>query len=92
MEDNKQGDRAYRAERKAKVMRLAADLRSSESRLKEFEKEPNKTAQGYGLQLTEEEAATISAIAGTQELSGEALSSVSGGLAFFDNNCGCEPN
>jgi len=89
MEEKKQGDRAYRAERKANVMRLAADLRNSESRLKEFAQEPNKMAQGYGLQLTEEEAITLSAIAGTEELSGDALTAVSGGIAFFDNNCEC---
>jgi hypothetical protein len=40
--------------------------------------------------LTEDEVSTLAAIAGSQELSGEALTAVSGGVqTFFDNNCSC---
>lgn len=89
MEDN--GHRAYSAERKAKLIRLTADLRNSDSLLTEFVGKPDTTANKYGLKLTEEEVSTLAAIAGNQELSGDDLSAVSGGAvaAFFDNNCGC---
>jgi hypothetical protein len=91
VEEKKDGHRAYVAERKAKLIRIAADLRNSESLLTEFVGKPDQTATKYGLQLTEEEVSTLAAIAGNQELSGEDLASVSGGVvvAFFDNNCGC---
>lgn len=88
MEDKKDGHRAYTAERKAKLMRLTADLRNSDSLLTEFVGKPDQTATQYGLNLTEEEVSTLAAIAGSQELSGEDLATVSGGLVF-DNNCGC---
>ena len=90
MDEKKDGHRAYQAERKAKVLRLAADLRNSDELLKDFSGTPDKISQKYGLQLTQEEVASLAAIAGTQELSGEALTAVSGGiLTFFDNNCKC---
>jgi hypothetical protein len=92
VEDKKDGHRAYTAERKAKIIRLTADLRNSDSLLTEFVGKPDQTATKYGLQLTEEEVSTLAAIAGTQELTGEALEAVAGGAdkpLFFDNNCGC---
>jgi hypothetical protein len=92
VEDKKDGHRAYTAERKAKIIRLTADLRNSDSLLTEFVGKPDQTATKYGLKLTEEEVSMLAAIAGSQELSGEALAAVSGGgeeAAFFDNNCGC---
>jgi hypothetical protein len=92
VEDKKDGHRAYSAERKAKIIRLTADLRNSDSLLTEFVGKPDQTATKYGLQLTEEEVSTLAVIAGTQELTGEALDAVSGGSdnpLFFDNNCGC---
>jgi len=89
VEDNKDGHRAYTAERKAKLIRLTADLRNSDSLLTEFVGKPGTTATKYGLQLTEEEVSTLAAIAGNQELTGDDLSAVSGGLMMFDNNCGC---
>ena len=94
MEDKKDGHRAYTAERKAKLIRLTADLRNSDSLLTEFVGKPDQTATKYGLQLTEEEVSTLAAIAGSQELSEEGLAAVSGGTpspieTFFDNNCGC---
>lgn len=91
MEDKKDGHRAYTAERKAKIIRLTADLRNSDSLLTEFVGKPDQTASKYGLKLTEEEVSTLAAIAGTDELTGEALDAVSGGTvrAIFDNNCNC---
>jgi hypothetical protein len=90
VEEKKDGHRAYTADRKAKLVRMAADLRNSDSLLTEFVGKPGQTATKYGLQLTEEEVSTLAAIAGSQELSGEDLAAVSGGLVtFFDNNCGC---
>jgi hypothetical protein len=92
VEDKKDGHRAYSSDRKAKIIRLTADLRNSDSLLTEFVGKPDHTAGQYGLQLTEEEVGTLAAIAGTQELTGEALDAVSGGTNqphFFDNNCGC---
>jgi len=92
VEDKKDGHRAYTAERKAKIIRLTADLRNSDSLLTEFVGKPDQTASKYGLQLTTEEVSTLAAIAGNQELTGEALEAVSGGAdkpLFFDNNCGC---
>lgn len=93
MEDKKDGHRAYTAERKAKLIRLTADLRNSGSLLTEFVGKPDQTATKYGLSLTQEEVATLAAIAGNQELTDEGLAAVSGGSApietFFDNNCGC---
>lgn len=87
MEEKKDGHRAYTAERKAKLIRLTADLRNSDSLLTEFVGKPDSTATKYGLQLTDEEVSALAAIAGDQELSEAGLASVSGG--FFDNNCGC---
>jgi len=88
--DEKDGHRAYITERKAKIIRLAADLRNSDSLLTEFVGKPGPTATKYGLQLTEEEVSTLAMIAGNQELSGQDLAAVSGGVAtFFDNNCKC---
>ncbi len=92
MEEKKDGHRAYTAERKAKIIRMTADLRNSETLLTEFVGKPDQTAKKYGLQLTEEEVATLAAIAGSDELSGADLAAVAGGAdapAFFDNNCGC---
>lgn len=92
MEEKKDGHRAYTAERKAKLIRLTADLRNSDALLTEFVGKPDQTATKYGLQLTEEEVSTLAAIAGNQELSDEGLAAVSGGTPiaqFFDNNCGC---
>jgi hypothetical protein len=89
MEQKKDGHGAYAAERKAKLIRLAADLRNSDSALTEFVGKPTETATKYGLQLTDDEVSTLAAIAGSQELSGEDLAAVSGGLMIFDNNCGC---
>jgi hypothetical protein len=90
MNENNDGHRAHLAERKAKVIRLAADLRSSDSLLTEFVGKPGQTATKYGLQLTEEEVSTLAMIAGSQELSGEALAAISGGVAtLFDVNCMC---
>ena len=87
MEEKKDGHRAYAAERKAKLLRLTADLRNSDSLLTEFVGKPDSTAKKYGLQLTADEVSTLAAIAGDQELSDAGLAAVSGGL--FDNNCGC---
>jgi hypothetical protein len=93
VEEKKDGHRAYSAERKAKLIRLTADLRNSDSLLTEFVGKPDHTANKYGLQLTEEEVSTLAAIAGNQELTDEGLAAVSGGSSpistFFDNNCGC---
>jgi hypothetical protein len=92
VEDNKDGHRAYTAERKAKIIRLTADLRNSDALLTEFVGKPDSTATKYGLQLTQEEVSTLAAIAGDQELSEAGLAAISGGNAspaFFDNNCGC---
>jgi len=90
VEDKKDGHRVYTAERKAKLIRLTADLRNSDALLTEFVGKPDQTATKYGLQLTEEEVSTLAAIAGNQELTGEALAAISGGTAMqFDNNCGC---
>ncbi len=92
MEEIKDGHRAYTADRKAKIIRLTSDLRNSESLLTEFVGKPDQTATKYGLNLTAEEVSTLAAIAGNGELSGDALSAVSGGASspmVFDNNCGC---
>ena len=89
MEDKKDGHRAYNLQRKAKLLRLTADLRNSDSLLTEFVGKPDQTATKYGLQLTQEEVSTLAAIAGSQELSGEELAAISGGNQIFDNNCGC---
>ena len=92
MEDKKDGHRAYTAERKAKLIRLTADLRNSDSLLTEFVGKPDQTATKYGLTLTQDEVSTLAAIAGNGELTGEDLAAISGGSsksAFFDNNCGC---
>jgi hypothetical protein len=91
VEDKKDGHRAYTADRKAKLIRLTADLRNSDSLLTEFVGKPDHTATKYGLQLTQEEVATLAAIAGDGELSGEDLAAISGGSAksMFDNNCSC---
>jgi hypothetical protein len=87
--DNNEGHRAYSNERKAKLIRLTADLRNSNTLLTEFVGKPDTTASKYGLQLTDEEVSTLAAIAGDGELSEEGLSAVSGGLMVFDNNCNC---
>jgi len=87
VEERKDGHRAYAAERKAKLIRLTADLRNSGSLLTEFVGKPDATATKYGLQLTQDEVSALAAIAGNEELSGEELSAVSGGV--FDNNCNC---
>jgi hypothetical protein len=87
VEEKNDGHRAYTSERKVKLIRLTADLRNSDSLLTEFVGKPDQTAAKYDLKLTEEEVSTLAAIAGSQELSGEELATVSGG--FFDNNCGC---
>jgi hypothetical protein len=95
VEDKKDGHRAYSAERKAKLIRLTADLRNSDSLLTEFVGKPDQTATKYGLTLTAEEVSMLAAIAGDQELGDERLAAVSGGTpkdpveGFFDNNCGC---
>jgi len=91
MEDKKDGHRAYTAERKARIIRLTADLRNSDSLLTEFVGKPDHTANKYGLQLTQEEVATLAAIAGTGELNGDELAAISGGSSrtVFDNNCNC---
>jgi len=92
VEDKKDGHRAYTAERKAKLIRLTADLRNSDSLLTEFVGKPDQTSAKYGLSLTQEEVSTLAAIAGDGELTGESLAAISGGSsksAFFDNNCSC---
>lgn len=91
MEEKKDGHRAYTAERKAKLIRLTADLRNSDTLLTEFVGKPEQTATKYGLTLTDEEVSTLAAIAGDGELTDEGLAAVAGGVpkAFFDNNCGC---
>jgi hypothetical protein len=89
VKDNKDGHRAYAAERKSKLFRLTAELRNSDALLTEFVAKPDQTAAKYGLQLTEEEISGIAAIAGDQELSEEALVAVAGGGG---NNCDCGPS
>lgn len=90
MDEKQDGHRVYQAERKAKILRLAADLRGSPTLLEEFVATPDKVTQPYGLHLTQEEVASLSAIAGTEELTGEGLAAVAGGIhRFFDNNCNC---
>jgi hypothetical protein len=87
VEDKKDGHRAYTAERKAKLIQLTEDLRKSDTLLTEFVGKPDQTATKYGLQLTEEEVTALAALAAGQgELTGEALSAVSGGS---NTNCGC---
>jgi len=73
------GHRAYTAERKANIIRLTEDLRSSDSLLTEFVGNPDQIATKYGLKLTEEEVSALAAIAGGQELDEEALAAVAGG-------------
>jgi S-adenosylhomocysteine hydrolase len=82
VEEKKDGHRAYTAERKAKLIRLTADLRNSDTLLTEFVGKPEQT---------DEEVSTLAAIAGDGELTDEGLAAVAGGVpkAFFDNNCGC---
>jgi hypothetical protein len=89
VEDKKDGHRAYAAERKAKLIQLTEDLRSSESLLTEFIAKPDETATKYGLSLTEEEVSAVAAIAGSQELDVEALDAVAGGTSNVNCNCGC---
>jgi hypothetical protein len=84
VEEKKDGYREYIAERKAKLLRLTEDLRSSDSLLTEFVGNPDQVATKYDLKLTEEEVSALAAIAGGEELDEAALAAVAGG----DNN-GC---
>lgn len=79
MEKKDDGHRAYTAERKANIIRLTEDLRSSDSLLTEFVGNPDQVATKYDLKLTEEEVSALAAIAGSQELDEEALAAVAGG-------------
>lgn len=87
MEEKEDGHRAYTAERKANIIRLTEDLRSSNSLLTEFVGNPVPMATKYGLNLTEEEVSALTAFAGSQELNEDALAAVAGGRA--DVNAGC---
>ena len=87
MADTTDGHREYVAERKANIIRLTEDLRTSDSKLTEFVGNPNQVATKYGLKLTEEEASALAAIAGNQELDDEALSAVAGGSLSTNNGC-----
>ena len=87
MEDKEDGYREYAAERKANIIRLTEELRSSDSLLTEFVGNPDQMATKYGLKLTEEEVSALAAIAGSQELNEEALAAVAGGST--DLNFGC---
>ncbi|HET9623661.1 MAG TPA: hypothetical protein VFP84_19950 [Kofleriaceae bacterium] len=89
MADKKDGHREYAADRKVKLTQLTEALRGSDALLNEFVSKPEQTATRYGLQLTEEEVATLAAIAGSQELSGEALAAVAGGSVETDININC---
>lgn len=87
MAEKEDGHRAYTAERKAKIIRLKKDIRSSDSLLAEFVANPDQVATKYGLKLTEGE---VSALVGGQELTDEALAEVAGGLINSCNaNCNC---
>jgi hypothetical protein len=88
VENNKDGHRAYTAERKTKLLRLTADLRNSDSLLTEFVAKPDQMAAKYDLQLTEEEISAVAAIAGGEELSEDALAAVAGG-GDVNINCPC---
>jgi len=94
VEEKKDGHRAYTAERKAKLLRLAEALRNSDQLLAEFAGKPAQTAAKYDLQLTEEEVSALTAIARSQELDEEALAAVAGGSLNPDatgsnGNCNC---
>lgn len=92
MADKKDGHREYAAERKANIIRLTEDLRSSESQLSEFVGNPDQTATKYNLRLTTEEVAALAALAGSQELDEAALAAVAGGTkesTDININCGC---
>jgi len=91
VEDKNDGHRAYTAERKASIIRLTEELRSSDSLLTEFVGNPNKLATKYGLKLTEEEISALAAIAGSQELDEAALNAVAGGSTdtTINGNCNC---
>jgi hypothetical protein len=90
MADKKDGHREYSAERKANIIRMTEDLRSSDSLLTEFVGNPDQTATKYSLKLTEEEVSALAAIAGSQELNEEALAAVAGGSrSSTDININC---
>jgi hypothetical protein len=84
VEGKEDGHRAYTAERKANLIRLTEELRSSDSLLTEFVGNPDPIATKYGLKLTEEEVSALVGIAGSQELNEDALAAVAGG-----GNTGC---
>jgi hypothetical protein len=88
VEKKEDGHRAYTAERKANIIRLTEDLRSSDSLLTEFVGKPDQMATKYGLKLTEEEVSALAAIAGSQELNEDALAAVAGG-GDININCPC---
>jgi hypothetical protein len=93
VEGKRDGHREYAAERKAKLLQLTTDLRTSDSLLTAFAGNPDQTAKQYGLRLTEEEVSAIAAITGSTELDTETLAAVAGG-SFGDSrdtqsNCGC---
>jgi hypothetical protein len=77
VEEKDEGHRAYAAERKANLIRLTDDLRSSDSQLTEFVGNPDEVAAKYGLTLTEEEVSFIADSHG--ELTDDALAAVAGG-------------
>jgi hypothetical protein len=90
VDEKKDGHREYAAERKANIIRLTEDLRSSESLLTEFVDSPGQLATKYGLKLTEEETTALAAIAGSEELDEAALAAVAGGsLGVSDGNGNC---
>jgi hypothetical protein len=87
--EQKDGHRAYAAKRQAKLIRLAADLRGSDTLLTEFVGKPDDVATKYGLQLTKDEVSMLAVSARSQELNGNDLAAVSGGANLFDINCLC---
>jgi hypothetical protein len=92
VDEKKEGHRDYAAERKAKIVQLTEDLRSSETLMAEFVANPDETTKKYGLRLTEEEAAAFAAVAQGEELNEEVFVVVVGGTSNSNCNCGCGLN
>lgn len=91
MKNRDDGYREYAAERKANIIRMLEDLRSSDSVRSAFMNDASRLATKYGLTITEEEASALAAAVDEQELSEEALAAVAGGgtnNGCINNKCG----
>ena len=84
--------RAYVMDRTKRIKTLLADVAKNERLETQFFANPNTVAKKFGVTFNREEIAGLKSLRGVDrwELIASRFLGRGGGVALFDNNCGCD--